>query len=121
MVTIRDMTTVTEAHLSEQGPKFSSCCAKSVEDLESRLTRALGAVVGGRILSRTLGYRTQSAFRQALARKRLPVPIFVLEGRRGRFAYTGDIARWLWPKLKKDSTRQPRREDEEDAAAQGSM
>lgn len=66
------------------------------EDLEVNLTRALGAVVGGGDLSRALGYRTQAAFRQALARDRLPVRVFEIEGRRGRFARTGDIARWLW-------------------------
>lgn len=68
----------------------------TLEDFEVSLTRALGAVVGGGDLSRALGYRTQAAFRQALARDRLPVRVFEIEGRRGRFARTGDIARWLW-------------------------
>lgn len=68
----------------------------SLEDLEVSLTRALGAVVGGGALSRALGYRTQAAFRQALSRDRVPVRVFEIEGRRGRFARTGDIARWLW-------------------------
>ena len=74
-------------------------CVDSLEELELRLTRALGAVVGGGALTRTLGYRTQGAFRQALARERVPVPGFVIDGRRGRFALTSDIARWLWPQL----------------------
>ena len=70
--------------------------SKSLEELETQLTRSLGAVVGGSALSQALGYRTQGAFRQALSRKRLPVRVFELEGRRGRFALTCDIAHWLW-------------------------
>jgi hypothetical protein len=80
-------------------PKSSSSDAgniDSLEVLESRLMRTLGAVIGGGELSRTLGYPTQGAFRQAFVRDRLPVPVFVLEGRRGRFALTSDIANWLW-------------------------
>jgi len=97
---------------------MSSNCAASLEELESRLTRSLGAIVGGITLSRTLGYRTQGAFRQALARKRVPVPVFALEGRRGRFAYTGDIARWLWPKLKAETRHHVRSATEEEGARQ---
>lgn len=68
----------------------------SLDELEKRLTRTLGTVVGGAALSRALGYPSQGAFRQAVARGRLPVRVFELEGRRGRFALTADIARWLW-------------------------
>lgn len=68
----------------------------SLEEFEARLTRAIGTVVGGGQLSRALGYRSQGAFRQSLARQRVPVPVFFIEGRRGRFAMTSDIARWLW-------------------------
>ena len=69
---------------------------ESFEALAERLTRVFGAVVGGEELSRALGYRTQGAFRQAAVRKRLPIPVFTYEGRRGRHAHTADIARWLW-------------------------
>jgi len=68
----------------------------SLQILEARLTRTLGVVVGGAALSRALGYPSQGAFRQAFARNRLPVQVFEIEGRRGRFAKTSDIARWLW-------------------------
>lgn len=85
----------------------------SLEELEVRLTRALGAVVGGGTLSRALGYQTQGAFRQSLARNRVPVPVFTLEGRRGRYALTADIARWLWSQRAEDDasvTRVPGKE-----------
>lgn len=65
---------------------------------EAALTQALGPVVGGSALSRALGFRTQAAFRKAKQRGRLPVATFEVEGRRGRFAATADIAAWLWSK-----------------------
>lgn len=64
-------------------------------ELEVALTRTLGAVVGGAALTRALGYPTQAAFRQALVRNRVPVPIFEVEGRRGRFALARDLAVWM--------------------------
>lgn len=69
---------------------------ESFESYADRLIRNLGPVVGGAALTKALGYRSQAAFRQAAARKRLPVRVFEFEGRRGRFADTQDIAAWLW-------------------------
>ena len=69
---------------------------ESFEELADRLTRAYGGIVGGAMLTRALGYPSQGAFRQAFARRRVPVPVFTIEGRRGRFAQVADIARWLW-------------------------
>lgn len=69
---------------------------ETLAQLEKDLVQQLGQVVGGGALTRALGFRTQGAFRQAFARKRLPIPVFELEGRRGRFAHTLDIARWMW-------------------------
>lgn len=69
---------------------------ESFQELADRLTRLYGGIVGGAALTRALGYPTQGAFRQAYARKRVPVPVFMIEGRRGRFAHAADIARWLW-------------------------
>lgn len=65
---------------------------------EAALTQTLGPVVGGNALSKALGYRTQAAFRKAKQRGRLPIRTFEVEGRRGRFAATSDIAAWLWAK-----------------------
>lgn len=63
--------------------------------LESSLLRELGPVLGGAALARALGYRTQAAFRTAALRGQVPVPLFYLAGRRGRFALTRDVAYWL--------------------------
>lgn len=59
------------------------------------LTSAYGPIVGGEKLSRLLGYPSSEAFRQALSRGQLPVETFNIPHRRGKFAYTDDIAAWL--------------------------
>lgn len=68
----------------------------SEAELRSSLVAAYGAVLGGKDLSRALGFRTQSAFRKALERGALSIKIFQLPGRRGRFALTNELATWLW-------------------------
>jgi hypothetical protein len=67
----------------------------SLPPLEAQLIRAYGVIVGGSRLTRALGYPTQAAFRQAVARGRVPVPLFTIPGRRGKFAQIPDIARWV--------------------------
>ena len=69
---------------------------EAYEVFETRLIRALGAMVGGESLSRALGFPSQDAFRKALHRGRVPVATFEVVGRRGRFATVIDIAAWLW-------------------------
>jgi hypothetical protein len=68
--------------------------ATSLPQLEAQLIHAYGVIVGGAQLARALGYPTQQAFRQAVARGRVPVPLFTIPGRRGKFAQSQDIARW---------------------------
>jgi hypothetical protein len=75
--------------------KQSPIRAKETAALEATLTRELGAVIGGGKLTRALGYPSQAAFRQAVARDRLPIRMFEIDGRRGKFALARDIARWL--------------------------
>ena len=65
------------------------------QELEATLTRELGPLLGGSALTKALGYRTQSAFRQALSAGRLSLPVFEIEGRRGKFALTREVAAWL--------------------------
>lgn len=68
----------------------------SLAELEARLIQSFGGVIGGKDLTRLLGYRSQAAFRQAVARQRLAVPVFTLEGRRGKFARAHDVAYFLY-------------------------
>lgn len=63
--------------------------------LESDLLSRYGPVIGQDDLRQALGYSSMDAFRQALSRRHLPVPVFALPHRRGKFALSKDIAHWL--------------------------
>ena len=58
------------------------------------LIRDFGLVIGGKDLMRLLGYRTYKSFSSACARHALPVPVFEIEGRKGKFARTADVVDW---------------------------
>jgi hypothetical protein len=62
---------------------------------EAPLIKEYGAIVSGEKLWKVLGYRSGHAFRKAVGRKTVPVPLFKETGRRGWFARTHDIAVWL--------------------------
>jgi len=65
------------------------------DKLEKELLDKYGQMVGGKDLQKALGYRSGDAFRQAVSRNTVPVPIFPIDNRRGRFALVCDIASWL--------------------------
>lgn len=52
-------------------------------------------MISGEHLRAALGYPTMEAFRQALSRKTVPIPVFPIPLRRGKFALVQDLARWL--------------------------
>ncbi|RIX76320.1 hypothetical protein D3H34_22505 [Acidovorax cavernicola] len=54
-----------------------------------------GPMVRARALVAALGFKTYAAFYKARREEKLPVKVFDLEGRRGPFARTTDIADWL--------------------------
>jgi hypothetical protein len=94
--------------MAEQQPHSQ----KVIGAIEATLTRELGAMIGGGRLTKTLGYPSQAAFRQALKRNRLPVPVFEVYGRRGKFALAKDVAIWLYIVSKeRRQTRHYRRTD----------
>lgn len=63
--------------------------------IEQDLLEKYGPILSGEILIRSLGYKSADAFRQALVRKTIPVPVFNIEHRRGKFALTKDVSAWL--------------------------
>lgn len=65
------------------------------KELEEELTSRYGPMVSNEDLRIALGYPSKDAFRQALSRKRAPVPVFSLPQRRGKYALTKDVAAWL--------------------------
>lgn len=54
-----------------------------------------GPLMGGEALAKALGCPTTAALRQSLSRGPTPIKLFKIEGRRGRFALTQDVAEWI--------------------------
>lgn len=63
--------------------------------LERDLLLLHGPIMTGDCLRKALGYRSSAAFRQAIVRRSIPVPIFSIEKRRGKFALTKEVAQWV--------------------------
>ncbi len=63
--------------------------------IESSLLREFGPVLSNEILARSLGYPSLNAFRKALGRNTVPVKVFTLPRRSGKFALTREVAVWL--------------------------
>lgn len=84
-----------------------------VEALIERLTQTHGELIGGAALAHCLGYRTAKAFQVAARLGTLPVPTFELKGRRGRYALTEQVARWLASLGHSPNRDQVRQHDEE--------
>ena len=54
-----------------------------------------GPTMSGKVLSDALGYKNYDAFRQCVVRQTVPIPLFKIEKRRGRFALSTEVAKWL--------------------------
>jgi hypothetical protein len=65
------------------------------ENLRISLQGDYGPIVGGKSLVKLLGFANGQAFRQAYFRRTLPIDVFDIPHRRGKFAFTQDIERWL--------------------------
>jgi len=67
--------------------------------LEQRLLDSLlsdwGYIMGSAGLRQALGFSSQAALRVAIATGRVPFQVFPIEGRKGPFALTHDVADWL--------------------------
>lgn len=65
------------------------------ELLEEELIEKYGHLLSGEALRKTLAYPSMGALQQAIARGLLPVPVFSIEKRKGKFALSKDVAKWL--------------------------
>lgn len=74
------------------GPNQTSSLAK---DLEDDLISRYGPMLSNETLRIALGYPSKEAFRQALSRNRVPIPVFSLPKQRGKYALAKDVAAWL--------------------------
>ncbi|MDP3742929.1 MAG: hypothetical protein Q8Q76_01135 [Methylotenera sp.] len=68
---------------------------KLANQLEQELTLQHGPMVSNDDLRIALGYASMDAFRQSLVRKTVPIPVFSLPNRRGKYALVKDLALWL--------------------------
>ncbi len=65
------------------------------EALEFELVNRYGPILSGQQLVTVLAYPSLAAFRQAVTRGTVPVPVFSIEKRRGKYALAKDVARWM--------------------------
>lgn len=75
--------------------KYEEDVGRFKKDLESEMLLLYGPVMNGRDLQRSLGFSSKEAFRQAVVRDNLKVPVFSIEHRRGKFALTKEVAQFL--------------------------
>lgn len=69
---------------------------KALKDkLEVDFIRLYGPVLTGIEVQELLRYRSEAAFRKAMTRQSIPVPLFEISGQRGKFALASDIASYL--------------------------
>jgi len=70
----------------------TSVLARSIEE---DLFKKYGPMLTGESLREVLGYPSMEAMRQAVSRGTIPVPVFPIKNRRGKFALAKDIAIWI--------------------------
>ncbi|WP_377159624.1 hypothetical protein ACFJIX_10115 [Roseateles sp. UC29_93] len=63
-----------------------------------------GPIMGGTALRQALGFSSAAAMRQAVLRNQVGVQLFNLKNRRGKFALTQDVVRWLADCMLNDET-----------------
>ncbi|AOE85916.1 hypothetical protein [Pseudomonas sp. TCU-HL1] len=64
-------------------------------ELERTLTARYGLMLSSAVLSRELGYPSTAAFRVAVARGTVELPVFSVPNRKGKFALAKDVAAWI--------------------------
>ena len=68
---------------------------RGTSESEEFLLEQHGPLMHGPALWQALGYVSAQAFRKAVRAGTVPVATFTIEFRRGRFARTHDVARWI--------------------------
>jgi hypothetical protein len=65
------------------------------ESIELSLLKEYGPILSDERLASCLGYPSIGAFRKAISRKTVPITVFAIPNRSGKFALTKDVAGWL--------------------------
>ncbi len=79
--------------------------------LNDDFLRQFGPILSSEVLIKVLGYRSAGAYRQAIARDTVPVALFQIPNRRGRFALARDVANWLSRQRHHATTRDSAQQD----------
>jgi hypothetical protein len=74
---------------------MESIALTNEETTVDSMERRFGPLLYGTALWQCLGYRSIHSFRQAIRLGTVPVEIFSIPSRKGRFARTKDVAKWL--------------------------
>lgn len=64
-------------------------------EFETELLKTYGPLITGEPLTQALGYKSSAALNRAAKKGEIPFQLFDIEYRRGKFAFTKDVARWL--------------------------
>lgn len=64
-------------------------------ELNDQFVQQFGPILSSEALVKVLGYKSSAAYRQAVVRDTVPVPLFQIPNRRGRFALARDVAIWI--------------------------
>lgn len=64
-------------------------------NIDTVLFEQYGPLIGGNDLAKVLGYKTAGAFNKSVRQSRIDLRIFDIKGRKGKFAYTNDVAQWI--------------------------
>lgn len=75
--------------------KMNSLCRELEKELEDGLVKQHGLILTGEPLRKALGYPSMAAFRKALSRGTIPIPVFPMRYRRGKYALVKDVVHWL--------------------------
>ena len=80
--------------------------AEELQSLVTQMVRDHGHMLTGDSLWMALGFKSAAAFRQARLREQVGVKIFKIKHRRGAFAYTADVAAWIYQAGRSEATPQ---------------
>ncbi|WP_435416755.1 hypothetical protein WAB17_07595 [Parerythrobacter aurantius] len=67
----------------------------SSSQLQDHLHQQYGPLIGNSDLARALGFQNTAAMRQAKRRGQLQIETFRIPNRRGLFAFTSEVSKWL--------------------------
>lgn len=73
-------------------------------ELRRNLEQTFGRMMSSKQIGQLLVYPSAAAFRQALHRGAVKIRMFTLPQRRGLFAMTSDVARWLFAQVEEGSS-----------------